>query len=171
MSNNGSGATAIETIAASNGAVHHGNWRKRAGYWIGAWWPVAAAVALIACESTEYFGADRTTGPFRLVWEFLFGPVGDARWELIHHLVRKTGHFVGYGIVWLSWLRAWRMTLRNSRFLLHAGMALAGSVVMACCDEWHQAYLPNRGSSVWDVLLDCCGALAMMLVAHVWLRK
>ena len=140
------------------------------GRWISAWWPVAAAIAIIACESTEYFGADRTSGPLRLLWQFLFGPVSDNHWELVHVVIRKAGHFLGYGLVGLAWLRAWRMSLKDSRFLLQAAMALAGAAVIACCDEWHQSYLPNRGSSVWDVLLDCCGALAMVLVARIWLR-
>jgi len=144
--------------------------KSGAGRWISAWWPVAAAMVLVLCESTEYFGSDETTGPLRLAWQYLFGPVGDAPWDEIHHLIRKIGHVVGFGIVGLTWLRAWWMTLRNSHFLLHAGLALAGTAAIACFDEWHQAYLPDRGSSVWDVLLDCAGALAMLLVARVLLR-
>ncbi len=139
-------------------------------YWISAWWPVAVAIAVILCESTEYFGADRTSGPLRLLWQFLFGPVGDDRWELMHQMMRKCGHFIGFGIVGLAWLRAWRMTLRDSRFLLRAALALVGTAAVASCDEWHQSYLPNRNGSPWDVLLDCCGAAAMVLVAYVFLR-
>jgi VanZ family protein len=139
--------------------------KRGLGHWISAWWPVAAAIAVIACESTVYFGADHTSGPLRLLWEFLFGPVTNDRWDLVHVIIRKTGHFVGYGIVGLAWLRAWRMTLKNSRFLFRAGMALVGTAAVAICDEWHQAYLPNRNGSPWDVLLDCCGAAAMMTIA------
>ena len=167
MSNNGSGRTAANDIARPADATLRS---RGAGYWFSAWWPVAAAIALIMCESTEYFGADRTTGPLRLVWEFLFGPVGDDRWELMHHIIRKSGHFIGYGIVGLTWLRAWRMTPRCSRFLLPAALALVATAAVAGGDEWHQTYLPNRTGSPWDVLLDCCGAVATMLLVYIFLR-
>jgi VanZ family protein len=170
MSSEGSSATAVSEIAepARAAGVRHG--RMGAGYWIGAWWPVVVAMALILCESTEYFGADRTSGPLRLLWQYLFGQVSDDLWEVVHVIIRKTGHFVGYGIVGLTWLRAWRMTLRDSRFLLQAGLALAGTAAIAICDEWHQNYLFNREGSPWDVLLDCCGALAMMLLVYIFLQ-
>ena len=128
--------------------------------------PCAAAIAVIACESTVYFGSDHTSGPLRLLWEFLFGPVTNDRWDLgTRHHPRSAATFIGYGIVGLAWLRAWRMTLRNSHFLFRAGMALMGTAAVATCDEWHQCYLPNRNGSPWDVLLDCCGAAAMLIMA------
>ena len=139
--------------------------KRGPGHWISAWWPVAVAIVLILCESTEYFGSNHTSGPLRLLWQFLFGPVSDAHWELMHVIIRKSGHFFGYGVIGLTWLRAWRMTLKNSRFLLQAALALAGAAAVAICDEWHQSYLPDRGSSLWDVLLDCCGAAAMLAIA------
>ena len=41
---------------------------------------------------------------------------------------------------------------------------------MASLDELHQTYLPNRTGSLWDVLLDCCGAIALQLLVYAWLR-
>ena len=78
---------------------------------------------------------------------------------------------MGYGLIGLAWLRAWWMTLPHSKFLSDAALALLGTALMASCDEWHQAFLPNRtGSSSWDVLLDCSGALAMQLLVYVLMR-
>jgi len=37
-------------------------------------------------------------------------------------------------------------------------------------DEWHQTFLPNRTGSVWDVLLDCCGALTLEALVYVFMR-
>jgi VanZ family protein len=87
----------------------------------------------------------------------------DARWEILHHLIRKSGHFLGYGAIGLLWLRAWWMTLPRSRFLHDAFLALLGTALVASADEWHQTFLPNRTGSPWDVLLDCCGAIALEL--------
>ncbi len=139
-------------------------------FWLNAWLPVAICIVVIALESSKDFGSDHTSNPLRWVWEHLFGHVGDARWEVIHHLIRKTGHFFGYGTVGLMWLRAWWMTLPHSHFLEDAFLALLGTALVASCDEWHQTYLPNRTGSPWDVLLDCCGALALQLAVYIFMR-
>jgi VanZ family protein len=131
---------------------------------------VAVGVAIIAAESTKFLGADRTTGPLRWLYQALFGPVGDARWETIHHYVRKCGHFLGYGALGLAWLRAWWMTLPRFRFLFDAELALLATALVAIWDEWHQHFLPNRTGSPWDVLLDCCGALLMQSTVFVYVR-
>jgi VanZ family protein len=118
-------------------------------------------------ESTASFGGDHTSGPLRWVWEHFFGPVTDGRWEMLHHYIRKTGHFVGYGTMGLLWLRAWWMSLPRARFLLDAGLALAGTAAVASADEFHQSFLPNRTGVASDVLLDCCGAVVLLLLCFL----
>jgi VanZ family protein len=137
---------------------------------LSAWFPVAIGIGVIALESTELLSSKHTSGPLRWLWEALFGPVANARWEVIHHLVRKCGHFFGYGFIGVAWLRAWWMTLPRSHFLPDAALALLGTSLVASLDEWHQSYLPNRTGSVWDVLLDCSGAIALQLVVYIYLR-
>jgi len=144
--------------------------RQGVKFWLSAWLPVAVGISVIMLESTEMMGSDHTSHPLRWLWEAIFGPVGNARWELIHHLIRKSGHFFGYGALGLLWLRGWWMTLHRSRFLPDAALALLGTALVACCDEWHQSYLPNRTGSVWDVLLDCCGAIALQVAVYVYMR-
>lgn len=144
--------------------------RRGAGFWIGAWWPVALGIAIIAMESSDYFGADRTSHPLRLLFQALFGAVTDKRWDLIHFYIRKSGHFLGYGALGLAWLRAWWLSLPQFRFLFDAELALVGTALVAACDEWHQFYLPNRTGTPWDVLLDCCGALVMQWAVYMYVR-
>jgi VanZ family protein len=131
---------------------------------------VLIAISVIAVESTEFFGADHTSGPLRWLFEHLFGPVSNHRWEHLHHLLRKTGHFIGYGLVALTWLRAWWMTLPRIGFFKDALLALLGTALVASSDEFHQSFLPNRTSSAWDVLLDCCGAVVMQLLVFLLVR-
>ena len=127
-----------------------------------AWWPVALGICVIVIESTTEFGADQTSGPLRWIWEHVFGHVSNGRWEILHHYIRKTGHFVGYGTMGLLWLRAWWMTLPRAGFVVDAGLALLGTAMVASLDEFHQSFLPNRTGIPSDVLLDCCGAVVLL---------
>ncbi|MGD0902744.1 MAG: VanZ family protein [Terracidiphilus sp.] len=147
-------------------------WSKRSDprYWISAWLPVAVGIGVIMIESTEWMGSNYTAGPLRWLYESIFGPVADARWELLHHFIRKSGHFLGYGAMGLLWLRAWWMSLPRSRFLHDALLALLGTALVASADEWHQTFMPNRTGSPWDVLLDCCGAITLEVLVYVFMR-
>ena len=139
-------------------------------FWISAWLPVVIGIGIIMVESTELFGANHTNHPLRWLWEALFGPVGAGQWEQIHRLIRKCGHFFGYGFIGVAWLRAWWMTLPHSHFVEDAFLALMGTSLVASLDELHQSYIPNRTGSPWDVLLDCCGALTLQLIVYIYLR-
>jgi VanZ family protein len=144
----------------------------RAGFWFWfkTWLPVALGCAVIAAESTQAMGSDHTSGPLRWLFQSIFGIVSDDRWDLIHHITRKSGHFIGYGLIGLAWLRAWWFTLPQSRFLQDALLAIAGTALVASADEWHQSYLPNRSGSPWDVLLDCCGAISLQILVYLFMR-
>jgi VanZ family protein len=144
--------------------------RRGIAYWVSAWLPVAIAIAVIAIESTKYLGADHTSHPLRWLYEHLFGVVSDRRWDLLHHFIRKAGHFLGYGAVGLTWLRAWWMTLPQTAFFQDALLAVLGTALVAASDEYHQTFLPNRTGLARDVLLDCCGAVAMQLLVFLFIR-
>lgn len=139
-------------------------------FWVKTWLPVLVGIAVIAVESTEFMGADHTSGPLRAIWQSIFGHVSDAAWENIHHAIRKSGHFLGYGLIGLAWLRAWWLTLPRSRFAMDCALALLGTALIASCDEWHQTFLPNRTGTPWDVLLDCCGAIVLQVLAYAFVR-
>ncbi|MGO9319169.1 MAG: VanZ family protein [Terracidiphilus sp.] len=144
--------------------------RQGISFWLSAWLPVAFGIGIIALESTQLLGADHTSGPLRWLFEAIFGIVSNARWDVFHSLIRKSGHFFGYGALGLVWLRAWWMTLPNSRFYQDAFLALLGTALVASLDEWHQSFLPNRTGSVSDVLLDCQGAIVLLLVVYSYMR-
>lgn len=143
---------------------------RGARHWLSAWLPVIFCMCVIACESTPYFGADRTSGPLRHLWEWLFGPVTDDYWRLQHIIIRKSGHFIGYGLMGLAWFRAWRMTKPRATLIQDALLALAGTALVAGADEFHQTFLPNRTGTFHDVLLDCVGATVLMCLNWIVLR-
>ncbi len=130
------------------------------------WLPVVAGAMVFAVESTAYFGADRTSAPLQRIVEAIFGYDVCAYWDLIHHLIRKTGHFLGYGMFSLLCFRAFWITfehlaVRLDRLLRAHGLALAATFLVASADEFHQSFLANRTGQFSDVLLDTSGAAVL----------
>lgn len=127
-------------------------------------------IAVILTESTKMMGADHTSRWLLPIWIKLFGPITPEHWAVVHHWIRKTGHFVGYGLVSLGFFEGWRATFlektRNHRwiFTVVAPLALFSTLLLASWDEWHQSLLPNRTSKVSDVGLDVLGALVAHLI-------
>jgi VanZ family protein len=134
-----------------------------------AWLPVLACAMVFALESTPYFGADRTSEPLQRVAEAIFGYGVGLHWDLIHFLIRKTGHFLGYGMFSLVCFRGFWITLQRPasnllKKLRAHGLAILVTFLVANADELHQSFLPNRTGSFSDVLLDTCGAVVLGLV-------
>ncbi len=146
------------------------NDRRGARFWVSAWLPVLLGILMIVVESTEWLGAEHTSGPLRMIWQAIFGQVSEPQWQIIHHYIRKSGHFFGYGFIGLAWLRAWWLTLPRSHFFPDAMLALLGTALIAASDEFHQSFVPNRTASPWDVLIDCSGAITLQLMVYIFMR-
>ena len=101
-----------------------------------------------------------------MLYEAVFGSVSPQDWDEIHHILRKTGHFLGYGTIGLMWLRAWHMTAPRLSLAMDAALAVLGTALIASSDEIHQTFLPNRTGTLSDVVLDCCGALVLVGIAY-----
>jgi VanZ family protein len=133
------------------------------------WLPVLACTMVFAVESTPYLGADHTSAPLRRLTEALCGYGVDAHWVLIHRLIRKTGHFMGYGIFSVACFRGFWITFESAAFRLTRqlrahGLAILATFLVASADEFHQSFLPNRCGQFSDVLLDTCGGVALCFV-------
>lgn len=126
-------------------------------------------MGVIAVESTGLLGSSNTASLLR--WLSPHMPL-DQMME-IHHILRKTGHVVGYGI--LSWLcfRAWRATLPDVRaWALHwSALALIMTATVASMDELHQYFTPGRTGLFSDVVLDTTAGLLVQLILFTSLRK
>ncbi len=147
---------------------------KRVLHGVLNWVPAALAVAMIAGESTATMSADNTSRWLFPVWLHIFGPISAARWAEVHHLIRKTGHFIGYGLVDLAFFHGWRTSLEaegGMRRLWYraAVLALMFTLLVSSADEYHQTFLPGRTGTPVDVGLDLCGAIAAQLL--VLLRR
>ena len=146
------------------------NWR----WWFKVWFPVVIAIAVICVESTDTFSAKNTSSWLRPIFQGLVGAISDSTWDLFHHILRKSGHFIGYGTVCFTFLRAWLYTLaRRGPVALvpwrveSSILAIFSTAIVASCDEFHQSFIPSRTGTPIDVLLDSAGATALCLI--VWL--
>jgi VanZ family protein len=145
------------------------------------WLPAALSVLMIALESTATMSASNTSRWLYPLWVWLFGTPTPAHWEQIHHVIRKTGHFVGYGLVSLAFFYSWRQTLHRmavkqwTLWRRASVLAVLCTLVVASLDEYHQSFLPSRTSSPIDVGIDVCGAiafqLALLLVIQWFVRR
>lgn len=139
------------------------------------WVPVALWLGILALESSDLGSSEHTGGILRAIWNFFLGAPDPDTFEFVHHLIRKSGHFLGYGI--LSWLifRALRAGWHNRQQILSRGreyswqlrwaiLAIAGTAFTASLDEIHQTFNPARTGRWQDVVIDTSGALVIQII-------
>jgi VanZ family protein len=88
---------------------------------------------------------------------------GGAESEQGHGLLRKLGHFTEFSCLglWLAWL--------SGMLKKHPLIGLAGGFLVACVDETIQRFVPDRGPSFFDVLIDTAGVsvgIILLFVGH-----
>lgn len=133
------------------------------------WLPVAIWLAIIVVESTDALSSAHTGHFLAAFLTALFGPVSRHYTRLLNEVLRKSGHFVGYGTLCLLFFRALRASFSGTvrRWALSA---IGLTCVVASLDELHQSFIPSRGGRVRDVFLDTFGAACMLLLVLVLLR-
>jgi VanZ family protein len=77
------------------------------------------------------------------------GPFTDKHWHALE--------YGGFAVLWARALAGGRWTGLSARV---CATAVGASLLYAATDEWHQAYVPGRDSSRWDLLADAVGASA-----------
>jgi VanZ family protein len=143
------------------------------------WWYVVVWLGVIRLESTNAASSDNTLGLIHTILAFLH--ITGWAWQ-VNYVFRKTGHFMGYGILAVLVFFALRNTNRDRLALvlprrwgtcLHdlwrmewvwLGMGVA--VITAALDEIHQSFLPSRSGRWQDVVLDTCGAVVLQVFVY-----
>jgi VanZ family protein len=137
------------------------------------WIAAGLWMLLIAIESTDMLSAEHTGRFLYPLLHFLMG-MDLARFAVVHHYIRKVGHFVGYFTLSFFLFRAWRATLHlpwAPRWALRwAAIAFTMSAVVASLDEWHQTFIPSRTGLFSDVVLDSCAALTAQVLIFLFLN-
>jgi VanZ family protein len=139
-----------------------------------AWLPALIWIVIIALESTKMGSASNTSRILYPIFHFFSG-MDPVHFEVWHHYIRKTGHFVGYFTLSLLLFRAWRATLPHAGTVIWtaqwARVSLFMTVLVASLDEWHQSFLPSRTGRWQDVVLDSSAALVAQIVIWMFLRS
>jgi len=141
------------------------------------WWPVVFWLGVIRASSSDTGSAKNTTALLYKVIAAVAPHVEQSFVDRLDEVLRKTGHFVGYGLLAGLVLFALRNTNRDRlRHLLQrpwgiylhdrwriewALVGVLGTIVTASFDEIHQTFIPSRTGRWQDVLLDTCGAVVI----------
>jgi VanZ family protein len=89
------------------------------------------------------------------------------------HIVNgdKVCHAAEYLVLGLLLVRALRATLRVSRPLFAAMIAIGLVVAVGASDEFFQSFIPGRTSDIFDVLADVLGGALAQLVYVTFVRS
>src|ERR1700724_2564882 len=117
--------------------------------WLARWWPALVWAVVISAFSTNLFTSERTGRILIPIFHWLFPRASQETLFLIHHLIRKSGHFVEYFIFSLLVLRGISAGRQGTR-LGWSLAAIAVVAVYAALDEYHQAFVPGRTPAVLD---------------------
>jgi VanZ family protein len=134
------------------------------------WLAVLLWAVVIFTFSTNVFSSDNTSRIILPILHWLFPRTNPDGLEALHAMIRKSGHIFEYFVLGVLLFRAVRAPARGWN-LRWAASALFLAALFAASDEFHQAFVPSRGSSVWDVLLDTCAAAVAQLLLWLWERR
>ena len=81
-------------------------------------------------------------------------------------VLRKIAHLTEYGILTFLLIRAFVKScpaMVRARIVVWCGLL---SVAYAISDEFHQSFVPGRGPSAGDVVIDACGVAICLLIFY-----
>ncbi len=134
-----------------------------------SWLPPVVWMVVMFTVSTDTGSGEHTSRILLPLLHWLLPWATADALDMIHVLLRKTGHVTEYAILAALWYRAFRRGRRATPAAC-AWLALAISVGWAALDEWHQSFVPARTASVADVVLDGASAAVALAVASLGWR-
>ena len=109
----------------------------------------------------------KTSGFLRPLLERIF--TSEDTIYLVNVIIRKIAHLTYYALLaslaifaFISSRFDW---IRKNWMWSVLGLVL----VVASIDEFIQSFYPSRGSSIWDVMLDCVGGGIIILITRFFL--
>ena len=121
--------------------------------------------------STQRWGGEQTQSILITLLDWTAPTISHAfsseQLHTLNFLVRKGAHLTEYAILTalgfimgtMGFQQSWQAVLP---------FAVLGSAIFAITDELHQSFVPNRGASPVDVLIDITGALIAVGLISLW---
>ena len=130
-------------------------------------WPVILWAATIWIFSTDWFSEAHTSHFIVPFLHWILPRASEDTIELIHLVIRKSAHIAEYFVFSLLALEAIRGDRKgwNWRWGI---IAIVIAAAYAATDEFHQEFVPSRGPSVIDAMIDTLGAALAQLVMAWW---
>jgi VanZ family protein len=126
-----------------------------------------------AVFSTDAFSAEHTGTVLWTIVHALYPGITASQFAALHFFVRKAAHFTTYGLLSVFAFYSWKATVpaRERWTFRWSALALALTLVAASLDEFHQSFVPSRGPSPRDVLLDMTGAVFFQIVIAAFAKR
>lgn len=126
--------------------------------------------SLISNFSSDSFSAAKTA-PYIEQWLGTIAPSANiSTIHTLHVLIRKSAHFIEYGIFALLLFGIWAVGTvpwRKRPMIYVIGIVAC----FALLDEYHQSFIHSRLPSIWDSLLDTLGGLSALALLWLVQRK
>ena len=148
------------------------------------WWPALVWLGIIRLESTDLASSANTSGLLYAVLSHVVPHINPYVVAGLNEVLRKTGHFFGYGILgalvfyalrntnrdWLAplLLRRWGFYRHDFWRVEWAMLGMLVTIITASLDEIHQSFIPSRTGRWQDVVLDACGAAVLQVLIYVF---
>ncbi|MCD9186369.1 MAG: VanZ family protein [Pyrinomonadaceae bacterium] len=128
----------------------------------------AGAVFLASSTTGSMSNTSRIIRP---LLEWLFPHTPEDVLTVYHGYIRKFAHFFEYAVLAFLASRAFRGSSVGLLQRFWTVLAFFVVLTIASIDEYNQSFNPARTGSVYDILLDCAGGLAMILSILIYKNK
>jgi VanZ family protein len=126
--------------------------------------------AVIFTFSTDTFSSEHTQSLVIGILHTLLPHSPENTLVTLHDFIRKCAHVCEYFVFGLLLFRAIKIPKRGWQ-LRWAFLAILIAALYASSDEIHQIFVPSRGASFWDALLDTSGASVAQLAVWILNRR
>jgi VanZ family protein len=133
------------------------------------WLPVFIWLGVIFLGSIDLMSAEHTSRFIVPFLRWLKSDISPETLASIHFIIRKCAHLGEYAVLALLLLRAaiFITNLKRSLAILYVSVWVA-CLFVAATDEFHQTFVPSRGASATDIVIDSGGAIIGLLIGAIF---
>lgn len=135
------------------------------------WLPAILLMTVMASFSGDSFSDSHTRGTINRIIEWLFPETKEIVLVWINYFVRKTAHFISYGVLTAMLFRAFRSDSNLRWRFAWAIYSIAITIAWGLLDEYRQSHIPSRSGSIYDSMIDTVGGIFALIVIYWFARR